>query len=92
MTTDQIREALHSAREQIFPQEKEETADERTWLLAERASLQRMLEQIPLEDVLDRSCLLSRLEAVESKLNALGCVTMHSDALRMRSGFGISDL
>lgn len=41
-------------------------------LLAERVSLQRLLEEIPVEDVLDRSSLQSRLEIVE---NELGQVT-----------------
>jgi len=38
-------------------------------LLAERASLHRMLEKIPVEDVLDRSSLQSRLEVVEQELS-----------------------
>lgn len=38
-------------------------------LLAERVSLQRMLDEIPVEDVLDRSSLQSRLEAVEQELS-----------------------
>ena len=37
-------------------------------LLAERVSLQRLLEEIPVEDVLDRSSLQSRLEIVEQEL------------------------
>src|SRR6476660_2187639 len=37
-------------------------------LLAERTSLQRLLAQIPDEDVLDRSGLESRLELVEDEL------------------------
>jgi hypothetical protein len=37
-------------------------------LLAERASLGRLLEEIPAEDVLDRSSLASRLEVVEQQL------------------------
>lgn len=37
-------------------------------LLAERVSLQRLLEEIPVEDVLDRSSLQSRLEIVELEL------------------------
>jgi hypothetical protein len=40
-------------------------------LLAERASLQKMLADIPVEDVLDRSGLQSRLEIVESKLSSV---------------------
>lgn len=38
-------------------------------LLAERASLQRLLEEIPIEDVLDRSSLQSRLEMVDQELS-----------------------
>jgi hypothetical protein len=38
-------------------------------LLAERVNLQRLLEEIPLEDVLDRSSLQSRLETVEQQLS-----------------------
>ncbi len=37
-------------------------------LLAERVGLQRLLEEIPVEDVLDRSSLQSRLEIVEQEL------------------------
>lgn len=37
--------------------------------LAERVSLQRLLEEIPLEDVLDRASLNSRLETVERELS-----------------------
>jgi hypothetical protein len=40
-------------------------------LLAERASLNRLLEQIPVEDVLDRSSLQSRLEIVENELSSV---------------------
>jgi hypothetical protein len=38
-------------------------------LLAERVSLQRMLEEIPTEDVLDRYSLQSQLETVEQELS-----------------------
>ena len=38
-------------------------------LLAERVSLQRLLEEIPIEDVLDRSSLTSRLEMIEQELS-----------------------
>jgi hypothetical protein len=40
-------------------------------LLAERASLTRLLDQIPVEDVLDRSSLQSRLEAVETEIGSV---------------------
>jgi hypothetical protein len=40
-------------------------------LLAERTSLQRLLEEIPAEDVLDRSSLESRLETVEHELRRI---------------------
>src|SRR5262245_22925052 len=40
-------------------------------LLAERASLQRMLANIPDEDVLDKSSLQSRLEIVEGELSSV---------------------
>ena len=38
-------------------------------LIAERTSLQRLLEEIPIEDVLDRSSLQSRLEMVDQELS-----------------------
>lgn len=38
-------------------------------LMAERVSLQRLLEEIPVEDILDRSSLQSRLETVEHELS-----------------------
>jgi hypothetical protein len=40
-------------------------------LLAERANLTRLLDQIPVEDVLDRSSLQSRLEAVETEIGSV---------------------
>lgn len=40
-------------------------------LLAERSSLKRMLDQIPTEDVLDRSSLQSRLDIVEGELSSV---------------------
>jgi hypothetical protein len=40
-------------------------------LLAERSSLQRMLAEIPLEDVLDRSGLESRLKVVEAEIGSV---------------------
>jgi len=38
-------------------------------LLAERTTLHRMLERTPVEDVLDRSSLQSRIEIVEHELS-----------------------
>ncbi len=54
-------------------------------LLAERVCVQRLLAEIPLEDVLDRSGLQSRLEAVENELTKFR--TPHREPARARLTF-----
>lgn len=52
-------------------------------LLAERVSLQRLLEEIPAEDVLDRSSLQSRLELVEQDLGRVTAPTREPARARL---------
>ena len=52
-------------------------------LLAERATLQRMLDEIPAEDVLDRSSLQSRLEVVEGELGSVTAPTREPARARL---------
>ena len=54
-------------------------------LLAERLTLKRLLDEIPIEDVLDRSSVQSRLEVIEQRLNQVA--PPHREPARARLTF-----